>query len=66
MKAFVTLRGFTRKRKKYDLAEKEYKAATVDFPEKINARFSLGYFYQNQKRFDAAFEVFEQIDRRQF
>ena len=61
MKAFVTLRGFMRKRKKYDLAEKEYKAAIVDFPEKINARFSLGYFYQNQKRFDEAFEVFEQM-----
>ena len=43
------------------LAEKEYKSAIEEVPDKINIRFSLGYFYQPQERFDEAFALFEQM-----
>jgi len=49
------------KQKKYDLAEKEYKSAIIELPDKIDPRFSLGYFYQRREKFDNAFEVFEQM-----
>ena len=49
------------KQKKYDLAEKEYKSAIIELPDRMDPRFSLGYFYQRRKKFDNAFEVFEQM-----
>ncbi len=49
------------KQKKYALAEKEYKSAIIEFPDKTDPRFSLGYFYQRRQKFDNAFEVFEQM-----
>ena len=49
------------KQKKYDLAEKEYKSAIIELPDKMDPRFSLGYFYQRREKFDNAFEVFEQM-----
>ncbi|MFQ5639594.1 MAG: tetratricopeptide repeat protein [bacterium] len=49
------------KEKKYDLAEAEYKSAITEFPEKINIRFRLGYFYQRREKFDEAFDVFEKM-----
>ncbi|MFQ5750442.1 MAG: tetratricopeptide repeat protein [bacterium] len=33
----------------------------ADFPENINLRFGLGYFYQRHEKYPEAFEVFEQM-----
>ena len=49
------------KDKKYNLAEKEYIAAVSEFPEKLNARFQLGYFYQRQEQYSKAFDLFEEM-----
>ncbi len=57
-------RNFARiyeKQKKYDLAEKDYKSAIIEFPDKTDPRFSLGYFYQRREKFHNAFEVFERM-----
>ncbi len=58
------IRNFARiyeKQKEYDLAEKAYKEAIAEFPDKINARYSLGYFYQGRAMYDKAFALFEQM-----
>jgi len=49
------------KEKKYKLAEEEYLAAISDFPEKLNVRFQLGYFYQRQELYSKAFDLFEEM-----
>ena len=58
------IRAFARiyeEEKKYDLAEKEYKTAVEEFPDKMRARFTLGYFYQQREKSAEAFQVFEQM-----
>ncbi len=42
-----------------ELAEKEYKTAVEEKPKDIRPRMALGFLYQTQKRWDAAFESFE-------
>lgn len=49
------------KEKKYKLTEQEYIAAISEFPEKLNPRFQLGYFYQGQEQYSKAFELFEEM-----
>lgn len=49
------------KEKKYEQAENSFKAAIQAFPENLNLRFQLGYFYQRTEKFAEAFEVFENM-----
>lgn len=46
------------RQEKYDKAEKEYQQAMKHDPQYA---FALGYFYQGQKSFDKAFELFQKI-----
>lgn len=49
------------KEKQYDQAESLYKQAIEEFPENVNLRFRLGYFYQRREKYPEAFEVFEKM-----
>lgn len=49
---------------KLEQAEARLRAAVAAAPDVPDHRFALGYFYQEQERWDPAFAVFEEIEQR--
>jgi tetratricopeptide (TPR) repeat protein len=44
-----------------DKARAEYLALIKDYPDSTNYKYQLGYFYQGNKEFEAAFSLYEEI-----